>query len=58
VKRAASISLSLGLALVVFLADQALKSLVEGSMQLGESVPLIPQVLRLTHTKNEGEPEG
>jgi signal peptidase II len=54
VKRAASISLSLGLALVVFLADQALKRLVEGSMQLGESAPLIPQVLCLTHTKNEG----
>ena len=54
VSRAASTGLALALALAVFLADQALKSLVEGSMRLGESVPLIPQVLRLTHTKNEG----
>ena len=53
-KRATSTGLSLGLALVIFLADQALKRLVEGSMQLGESAPLIPQVLRLTYTKNEG----
>ncbi len=52
--RAASISLALGLALAVFLVDQGLKRLVEGSMRLGESAPLIPQVLSLTHTRNEG----
>ena len=54
VSRAASTGLALGLALAIFLADQVLKRLVEGSMRLGESAPLIPQVLRLTHTKNEG----
>ena len=54
VSRFASTGLALALALAVFLVDQALKRLVEGSMRLGESVPLIPWVLRLTHTKNEG----
>jgi signal peptidase II len=54
VSRATSISLALGLALAVFLVDQGLKRLVEGSMRLGESAPLIPQVLSLTHTRNEG----
>jgi signal peptidase II len=54
VNRAASTSLAIGLALAVFLVDQGLKRLIEGSMRLGESVPLIPQVLRLTHTRNEG----
>jgi signal peptidase II len=54
VNRFVSTGLALTLALALALADQALKRLVEGSMRLGESVPLIPQVLRLTHTKNEG----
>ena len=52
--RAASASLALVLALAVFLVDQGFKRLIEGSMRLGESTPLIPQVLRLTHTRNEG----
>ncbi len=49
-----STSLALALALSVFLADQALKRLVEGSMWLGESIPVIPNVLHLTYTKNAG----
>ena len=48
------ISLALALALSIFLVDQGLKRLVEGSMRLGESIPLIPTVLHLTYTKNEG----
>jgi signal peptidase II len=30
------------------------KALVEGSMQLGESIPLIPGFLSLTYIKNDG----
>jgi signal peptidase II len=52
--RATSTGLAFALALAVFLADQGLKKLVEGSMLLGESIPVIPNVLHLTHTKNDG----
>ncbi len=52
--RAGSIILALALALLVFLADQASKRLVEGSMRLGESITALPNILRLTYTKNEG----
>jgi signal peptidase II len=38
----------------VFLADQWLKRIVEGSMRLGESVPIVPGVFHLTYIKNEG----
>ncbi|MCA1730293.1 MAG: signal peptidase II [Actinobacteria bacterium] len=52
--RSGSIILALALALLVFLADQASKQLVEGSMRLGESITAVPNALRLTYTKNEG----
>ena len=52
--RTAGLGLALVLALFVFLADQGLKRHIEGSMRLGESTPLIPDVLRLTHIENAG----
>lgn len=45
---------ALGLALVIFVVDQGLKALVENSMRVGESIPLIPGFLSLTHIKNDG----
>lgn len=45
---------ALGLALAVFVVDQGLKKVVEGSMSLGESIPLIRGVLHLTYIKNPG----
>ncbi len=52
--RAAGTALAFALALSVFVADQGLKRLVEGSMWLGESIPMVPGVLYLTYTKNAG----
>jgi signal peptidase II len=46
--------LALALAATVFLVDQAIKTLVEGSMHLGESVVLIEDLLYLTYIKNSG----
>jgi signal peptidase II len=54
VSRAAGLGLALVLALFVFLADQSLKRHIEGSIRLGESTSLIPDVLRLTHIENAG----
>jgi signal peptidase II len=45
---------ALAVAFFVFLLDQGLKAIVEGSMRLGESVPLIPGFLNLTYIKNDG----
>src|SRR4051794_40029903 len=52
--RATGLGLALVLAFSVLLVDQVLKRLVEGSMQLGESIPVIPGVLHLTYIKNDG----
>jgi signal peptidase II len=52
--RAVGIGLAFTLALSVFLVDQGLERLVESSMRLGESIPVIPGVLHLTYIKNEG----
>ncbi|MDP8949558.1 MAG: signal peptidase II [Actinomycetota bacterium] len=52
--RAAGLGLALALAFFVLLADQGLKRHIEGSMRLGESTSLIPDVLRLTHIENAG----
>jgi signal peptidase II len=41
-------------AVVVFAADQVAKSVVERSMSVGESIPLVPGLLSLTHIKNDG----
>ena len=45
---------SLALALVVFVVDQGIKSVVEGSMRVGESITLITGFLSLTYIKNDG----
>src|ERR671912_1979713 len=45
---------SLALALVVFILDQGIKSIVEGSMRVGESITLITGFLSLTYIKNDG----
>ena len=52
--RTAGAGLALVLALAVFLTDQFLKRLVEGSMQIGQSIPLVQDVLYLTYVKNSG----
>ena len=52
--RVVGIGLAFALALSVFLADQGLERLVESSMRIGESIPVIPGVLHLTYIKNEG----
>jgi signal peptidase II len=52
--RVVGIGLAFTLGLSVFLADQGLERLVESSMRLGESIPVIPGVLHLTYIKNEG----
>jgi signal peptidase II len=45
---------ALALALVVLVVDQGIKSVVEGSMRVGESIILMPGVLSLTYIKNDG----
>jgi signal peptidase II len=45
---------ALGLALAVFVLDQGLKSLVEGSMRPGESIPVIPGFFSITYIRNAG----
>jgi signal peptidase II len=52
--RVAGLGLAFALTVSVFVADQGLKKLVEGSMQLGESISVIPGVLQLTYIKNAG----
>ena len=42
------------IAALVFVVDRGSKALVEGSMRLGESIPLIPGFLSLTYIKNDG----
>jgi signal peptidase II len=53
-QRGAAVLWALAVALVVFLLDQGLKSVVEGSMRLGESIELVPGFLSLTYIKNDG----
>jgi signal peptidase II len=52
--RLTSLLFALALALTVFVADQAIKSMVEGSMRVGESITLVPGFLSLTYIKNDG----
>lgn len=42
------------LAFSILVTDQILKQLVHNSMQLGQSVPLINQAVRLTYIRNSG----
>jgi signal peptidase II len=41
-------------AVFVFVADQGIKGIVEDSMRVGESIPLVPGFLSLTYIKNDG----
>ena len=52
--RRVDLLVALGLALAVFILDQGLKSVVEASMRLGESMPVIPGFLSITHLRNDG----
>ncbi len=52
--RATSTGLALALALSVFLADQVSKRLIQASLRPGESIPAIPDVLRISYTRNDG----
>jgi signal peptidase II len=52
--RLTSLLFALALALTVFVADQGIKSMVEGSMRVGESITLVPDFLSLTYIKNDG----
>jgi signal peptidase II len=52
--RRTGLLIALGLALGVFVLDQGLKALVEGSMRPGESIPVIPGFLSITHVGNTG----
>src|SRR5215210_3933697 len=52
--RRTSLLFALALALAVLVVDQRVKSVVEGSMRIGESVTLVPGFLSLTYIKNDG----
>ncbi len=54
ISRSSGLSLALALALFIFLADRVLKELVESSMRLGDSIPMVPGILHLTYIKNDG----
>lgn len=45
---------ALATAALVFVVDQGVKAVVENSMRVGESIPLVPGLLNLTHIKNDG----
>ena len=48
----------LGPALLVFLLDRLIKHVVMTSLRLGESIPVVPGILSLTHLKNPGAAYG
>src|SRR5215213_5997996 len=48
------ISLLFALALALCVVDQGIKSVVEASMRIGESITLVPGFLSLTYIKNAG----
>jgi len=52
--RRESLLWAVALAVMVFVVDQGIKSLVEGSMRVGESISLVPGLLDLTYIKNDG----
>jgi signal peptidase II len=54
VSRATSTGLALALALSIFLIDQVSKRLIQGSLRPGESIPAVPDVLRISYTRNDG----
>ena len=52
--RRASLLWAVAIAVAVFVVDQGIKSLVEGSMRVGQSISLVPGLLDLTYIKNDG----
>ena len=52
--RQTSLLFALTLALAILVVDQGIKSVVEGSMRVGESIILVPGFLSLTYIKNNG----
>jgi signal peptidase II len=52
--RRASLFWAVAIAVAVFFFDQWVKSLVEGSMRVGQSISLVPGLLDLTYIKNDG----
>ena len=52
--RQKSLLYALALAFMVFVVDQGIKSLVEGSMRVGQSIVLVPGFLNITYIKNDG----
>jgi len=54
VSRRTDLLVALGLALAVFVLDQGLKAIVQGSMRPGASVSVIPGFLSITYIRNNG----
>jgi signal peptidase II len=54
VSRRTDLLVALGLALAVFVLDQGLKAIVQGSMRPGESISVIPGFLSITYIRNDG----
>jgi signal peptidase II len=52
--RRISLLWAVAIAVAVFFIDQGAKSLVEGSMRVGQSISLVPGLLDLTYIKNDG----
>src|SRR5215217_2253804 len=52
--RRASLLWAVAIAVAVFFFDQGIKSLVEGSMRVGQSISLVPGLLDFTYIKNDG----
>ncbi len=52
--RRTSLLWAFALATAVFVVDQGIKSAVEGSMWVGQSISLVPGFLSLTYIKNDG----
>jgi len=52
--RRTSLLLASVLAFVIFAVDQGIKSVIEGTMRVGESISLVPGFLSLTYIKNDG----
>ena len=52
--RRSSLLWAVAIAAAVFFLDQGIKSLVEDSMRVGQSISLVPGLLDLTYIRNDG----
>jgi signal peptidase II len=52
--RQKSLLYALVLAFMIFVVDQGIKYVVEGSMRVGQSIVLVPGFLNITYIKNDG----